>query len=138
MNGMLIGVVGGALGGAFAAIIAIFQTRLFDRERVVADYNAVRVIRNLLKHNDLPYRSFAVLRHYIGGYTEDELRKLLVRAGAIRAVSNDNREVWALWERIVKYHNTKTSLPTRLRGNVAAPEDGELFPALLERPSGKA
>ena len=132
MTQMLVGVLGGALGGVIAALLAIYQTRLFDREKVVADYNAVRVIQNLLKHDKLPYRSFCMLRHYIGGYSDDELRKLLVRAGAIRAMSNDGREVWALWIRVVAYYGKKTALPWKLKDNLAAPPDEELFPAALK------
>jgi hypothetical protein len=88
---MLIGVLGGALGGIVATLIAFYQTKLFDSDRVLADYNAVKIVRRLLNHKRLPYRSFSMMRHYIGGYSDDELRKLLVRAGAIRAISEDGR-----------------------------------------------
>ena len=124
-----------ALIAAVASLVlSIYNTVItarFDKERVIADYNAVRVIRNLLSHEKLPYRSFSMLRHYVGGYSDDELRKLLVRAGAIRAISGDDREVWALWKRAVKHTGSKSKLPSRLAGRVEAPGDDELFPAKL-------
>jgi hypothetical protein len=132
MESMLVGVIGGALAGVVTALLAVYQTSLFDSEKVVADYNAVKVLRNLLKHEKLPYRSFGMLRHYIGGYSDDELRKLLVRAGAIRSMSNDGREVWALWTRAVAYYGDKTKLPAKLKGDVAAPPDEALFPAAFQ------
>lgn len=133
MEGWFLGLAGGALTGMGGVLLTLFMTGLFDSEKVLADYNAVKVIRNLLKHEKLPYRSFCMLRHYIGGYSDDELRRLLVRAGAIRAMSNDGREVWALWSRVVAYHGKKTALPWKLRDTLAAPPDHELFPAALNR-----
>lgn len=121
---------------AVSLILSIYNSVMatrFDKERVVADYNAVRVIRKLLKHEKMPYRSFSILRHYVGGFSDDELRKLLVRAGAIRAISADDREVWALWRRAIKYTGSKNALPARLGGKVQAYSDDMLFPAKLPK-----
>jgi hypothetical protein len=36
---------------------------------------------------DWTWRTFAIIKHHLGGFEDDELRKLLVRAGAIRATA---------------------------------------------------
>ena len=137
MQQFIFGLLSGALGGVVTALIAIYQTRIFDRDKVIADFNAVRVVQNLLKSEGGIYRSFSMIRHYIGGYSDNELRKLLVRAGAVRAMSQDGREAWALWDRVVTKHKTKTSLPWKLRDELKTPKDEELFPfALPPSPNG--
>ena len=39
-------------------------------------------------------RSFDVLKKHLGGFEEDELRKILVRAGAILVFRDDGTEWW--------------------------------------------
>ena len=42
---------------------------------------------------------FTLLGTLIGGFEEDELRKILVRAGAVREYHNDGTEWWYLLSR---------------------------------------
>jgi hypothetical protein len=45
-----------------------------------------------------PRRSFDAIRERLGGFEDDELRKLLIRSGAVRRESN-GKEWWGLRER---------------------------------------
>ena len=132
MYQMLLGVMGGAFGGILTTILAFYKTSILDSEKVVADYNAVKVLKNLLSLKKYPYRSFALLSHFVGGYADDDLRKLLVRAGAIRGMSADGREAWALWSRVLKYPQFRNNLPWQMVDKLDAPADELLFPAKLE------
>jgi hypothetical protein len=44
-------------------------------------------------------RSFPEIQRRVGGFEDDELRKLLVRAGAVRFYGENNVEFWGLIER---------------------------------------
>lgn len=59
-------------------------------------------IRHLLELHHLPCRSFPMIRHHIGGFEANELRRLLVRAGAVRFMAADGTELWALRDRVAK------------------------------------
>lgn len=49
-----------------------------------AQFQAERAVRRLLRHPRWRLRSFDKIRARIGGFTEDELRQILVRSGAVR------------------------------------------------------
>lgn len=64
-----------------------------------------RAVRTLLKWNRFrlpwsclpqPFVAFRVLRYHIGGYSDNELRQILVRCGALRFSDNNWVEYWAL------------------------------------------
>jgi hypothetical protein len=67
-----------------------------QRARLEAEFateNSVeRALRHFLALHDVPYRTFPMIRHYIGGFESNELRKLLVRAGAVRFMAADERK----------------------------------------------
>ena len=48
------------------------------------------------------YRTFRVLKYHLSGFTDDELRKILVRAGGIRLTAG-GQEVWGLLARNREY-----------------------------------
>jgi hypothetical protein len=48
------------------------------------------------------YRTFRVLKYHLSGFTDDELRKILVRAGGIRLTAG-GQEVWGLLSRNRNY-----------------------------------
>ena len=50
-------------------------------------YMAEETARHFLSHKSFTDRSFEVLKKHLGGFDDDELRKILVRAGAIRVTS---------------------------------------------------
>jgi hypothetical protein len=80
-------------GGAFL----LARQRL--REEFRLQFQAETVIRKLLMNEKWALRSFDVIKHHIGGFDDDELRRLLVRAGAVRFSPGGGMEMWGLYER---------------------------------------
>jgi len=69
------------------------------RRQYQLEFAAERVARELLTHEAWGLRSFKVIAHHLGGFDCDELRKVLVRAGAIRFKSKGGKELWGLLDR---------------------------------------
>lgn len=104
---MEIWVAGSALmGAAIGAAVSLLTTRMQLRhqlevlrvERKTED-QAEQVAVKLLSHEKFFERSFDAISTAIGGFEDDELRKLLVRAGAIRRRRKDGSEWWILIDR---------------------------------------
>lgn len=70
-----------------------------QQQPVRAELTEAGLVHELL--SDRKYRSlpFETLAHHIGGFDGDELRQLLVRAGAIRFTASDGSEHWGLLDR---------------------------------------
>ena len=77
------------------------------REENKTDFIAEETARHFLNHKSYTDRSFEVLQKHLGGFDEDELRKILVRAGAIRLYRDDGTEWWRLLERTAEYIKNK-------------------------------
>jgi hypothetical protein len=60
------------------------------------------VAHEMLMDRKWRYRTFRALKYHLGGFTDDELRKILVRAGGIRLTAG-GQEVWGLLSRNRKY-----------------------------------
>jgi hypothetical protein len=75
----------------------IFHQQLVSYKR---DTMAERAAKHFLKHKTFTDRSFDTLQKHLGGWDDepDELRKILVRAGAVRSY-RDNKEWWTLLSR---------------------------------------
>jgi hypothetical protein len=81
-----------------AAILASRRMRQsFDFE-----FAAEGAARAMLSDRKIPYRTFRSLKYHLGGFTDDELRQILVRAGGIRLTAG-GEEVWGLLARNRKY-----------------------------------
>lgn len=63
------------------------------------EFMAEATARYFLQHQNYTDRSFEHLRERLGGFTDDELRKILVRAGATRIIRKNKTEWWRLLER---------------------------------------
>jgi hypothetical protein len=72
------------------------QKAQLDNKTVFA---AERVAHELMMDPEWRWRSFEVIKHHLGGFENDELRQILVRAGAIRTKSKDGKELWGLLDR---------------------------------------
>jgi hypothetical protein len=59
------------------------------------EFMAEQVARALLEDERWKKRSFSAIKKRLGGFEDNELRKILVRAGAIRFESKDD-EYWGL------------------------------------------
>lgn len=64
------------------------------------------VAHALLADRKVPYRTFLSLKYHLSGFADDELRKILVRAGGIRLTAG-GQEVWGLLSRNRKYLATE-------------------------------
>jgi ubiquinone biosynthesis protein UbiJ len=75
-----------------------------DIQRVRTEFMAERVARELLSDSRWKKRSFKQIERTLGGFQGDDLRRILVRAGAIRFFHRRNggieEEFWGLRERI--------------------------------------
>jgi hypothetical protein len=70
------------------------------RTELRTEFMAEEAIRLLLEHEDWSLRSFDEIKRRIRGFTDDELRRLLVRAGAIAFErTRGGEELWGLRER---------------------------------------
>jgi lipopolysaccharide export system protein LptC len=67
------------------------------------EYVAEDTARHFLSHKGFTDRSFEALRTHLGGFEDDELRKILVRAGAMRVYRDDGSEWWRLVSRMDEY-----------------------------------
>jgi hypothetical protein len=101
---------------------AIVDERLKNLEGEIAEqkirleqrtlFQAERAAYELLSDHRWPTRSFEQIRQHIGGFSDEELRQILVRAGALRVQpptdisdssignSKSEAEFWGLLERI--------------------------------------
>lgn len=64
------------------------------------EFMAETAVRRLLQSRKWRRRYFDTIKKTVGGFTDDELRRILVRAGAVRfRTPEEGREVWGLIER---------------------------------------
>ncbi len=68
--------------------------------------NADAALSKFLTHVKFKRRSFNYLSEKMGGFEADELRKMLVRNGAIRTITEDKKEWWELLEE----HKVETNI----------------------------
>lgn len=73
------------------------------REEFRTEFMAETTARHFLSHKSYTDRSFETLSRNLGGFSDDELRKILVRAGAIRVFRDDGSEWWRLLSRMDEY-----------------------------------
>ena len=85
-----------------AFITAITAFALQERKlkwELRTEFMAEQAAQSLLQHEKWKKRSFHEIKKRLGGFDEDELRKILVRAGAVRFEGDDNLELWGLVSR---------------------------------------
>lgn len=81
------------------------QELQIKREENKTENVAEDTIRYYLKDDGHLLRSFRHLSTKIGGFEENELRRLLVRSGAVRFIrKEDNEEMWCLVERLPEHY----------------------------------
>ena len=73
------------------------------REQHKTEYMAEDTARHFLSHKSFTDRSFETLKMHLGGFEDDELRKILVRAGAMRVYREDGSEWWRLLSRMDEF-----------------------------------
>ncbi|MCZ6676545.1 MAG: hypothetical protein O7E52_04770 [Candidatus Poribacteria bacterium] len=70
-----------------------------DREKLRTEFMAEQVAKELLESDRWEKRSFDAIKSRLGGFSDDELRKILVRAGAVRFRGQNAEELWGLMSR---------------------------------------
>jgi hypothetical protein len=83
-------------------LVAIILTNRKGRHNFKLEFAAEGVAREMLMDHDWRYRTFRVLKYHLSGFSDDELRKILVRAGGIRLTAG-GQEVWGLLTRNREY-----------------------------------
>jgi hypothetical protein len=102
--------LGAAVGGGISFLLNrqqfANQLRILQEQHKV-EFMAEETARHFLGHKSFTDRSFETLRNHLGGFEDDELRKILVRAGAIRVYREDGSEWWRLLSRMDEYIERK-------------------------------
>jgi len=82
--------------------LAVQEERLKVELRTT--FMAEEAIHELLLDESFRHgRSFDQIKRNVGGFEDDELRKLLVRSGALRYYrGRDNKEMWGLRSRVLE------------------------------------
>lgn len=83
------------------------QELILKQEEYKTEFMAENTVKHYLSNEKYTDRSFDVLKKHLGGFEEDELRKILVRAGAIRIIGEDGTELWRLLSRMDEYVERK-------------------------------
>ncbi|MCG8649104.1 MAG: hypothetical protein MI861_04690 [Pirellulales bacterium] len=143
LQAILTAMIGAAGGLASALLVFTTQQKKIrteaetQRMRLAEEYGVERSVEMALRHSlnlyHLPYRSFQMIRHHIGGFESNELRKHLVRAGAVRFIAADGTELWALRERVLDdFKHSRWKHPD---SPMNKPDPDDLFPQAFGDPS---
>jgi hypothetical protein len=106
LSALLGAVVGGGISYLLNRQQLANQLRI-QQETHKVEYMAEETARHFLSHKSFTDRSFETLRNHLGGFADDELRKILVRAGAIRVYREDGSEWWRLLSRMDEFIERK-------------------------------
>lgn len=106
------GILGTIVGGTISFLIQREQFKneiVRIREENKTEFQAEQTALHFLSVKNYTDRSFDTLKKHLGGFEDDELRKILVRAGAIRNFREDGSEWWRLLSRNEEYIKSKKS-----------------------------
>jgi hypothetical protein len=106
LSALLGALVGGGISWVLNRQQFANQLRL-AREEHRTEFMAEETARAFLSHKSFTDRSFETLRKSLGGFEDDELRKILVRAGAMRVYRDDGSEWWRLVSRMDEFIERK-------------------------------
>lgn len=89
---------------AFIALITSFLAFVIQERKLKAEmrteFMAEKAARLLFEHYKWEKRTFSEIKKRLGGFKDDELRKILVRAGAVRFHEREgDEELWGLISR---------------------------------------
>jgi hypothetical protein len=98
-NGMLTTVITSVITAIVTGLVTFaIQERKLKAE-LRTEFMAEHAVNLLLQNKKWKKRSFDEIKKRIGGFKDDELRKLLVRAGAVKFEASDGDEFWGLISR---------------------------------------
>lgn len=102
MTAGLFGLIGALVGGMVSWWLQKDRATTDLRialEAVKTEHMAEKTAQHFLSHRGYTDRSFELLSERLGGFEPDELRRILVRAGAIRFRRSNGSEYWRLLSR---------------------------------------
>ncbi|MFD0861780.1 hypothetical protein ACFQ1M_06145 [Sungkyunkwania multivorans] len=110
MDDSIISALSALLGAIIGGLLSYFlQRQRFKQELSLmrqenkTEFMAEDTAKHFLSHKSFTDRSFETLKNHLGGFEDDELRKILVRAGAIRVFRDDGSEWWRLLSRMDEF-----------------------------------
>lgn len=110
MQTALFTLAGTIIGGLISYLL---QRQRFNHELKIkqqehrTEFMAESTVKHFLNHKTFTDRSFETIKKHLGGFDDDELRKILVRAGAIRTFRDDGSEWWRLLSRMDEFIEKK-------------------------------
>ncbi|SED56087.1 hypothetical protein SAMN05216532_4941 [Streptomyces sp. 2231.1] len=96
------------VSGVLAPILSVRVARItadnalqVQSQELRSEFMAVAAMQQMLQHPKYSQRSFDKIKERVGGFSDEELRRLLVGAGAVRIrdEAGRDRELWGLRER---------------------------------------
>ncbi len=94
------------ISSVIAASVATLSSYLTTRTEIkkmqreyLLHYQAERIVRELLEHKKWKLRTFKAIKYHLGGFEDNELRRILVQVGAIRFNDAQGIEIWGLLSR---------------------------------------
>jgi len=99
----LIGLLGVIIGGLITWLVQRDRASTdlkIALESIKTEHMAEKTAQHYLSHKGYLDRSFELLKKRLGGFEDDELKKILVRAGAVRYIRKDGTEWWRLLSRM--------------------------------------
>jgi len=102
LTGGLFGLLGVLVGGLISWWLQKDRASTDLRialEAVKTEHMAEKTAQYFLNHKGYTDRSFKLLSKRLGGFEDNELRRILVRAGAVRYIRDDDTEWWRLLSR---------------------------------------
>ena len=99
MNQMFSTIVASVITAFVTAFLTFIIQERRLRSEMRTEFMAEQAVRDLLEVEKWPKRSFEAIKSRVGGFEDDELRKILVRAGAVRFKGKENKELWGLVSR---------------------------------------
>lgn len=99
----LVGIIIGAIIGFLSNLFLQKQRFNFEIKKIQeenkTDYMAVTTIKKFLNDEKYKDRKFSTIKSHLRGFEENELRKLLIRSGAICLNGKDDDEFWTLLDK---------------------------------------
>lgn len=106
MNPEIVTALIGMAAAALTSIAAYFIQRSalhrqfdMDEAEIRTRFMAEQVAKSLLSQKTYKKRSLGAIRRRLGGFEDNALRRILVRAGAVRFIAKDGTEYWGLIEK---------------------------------------
>lgn len=94
---MWITIITSILTAVITALVTFAAQERKLRAELRTEFMAEQAARSLLENPRWQKRSFTEIKKRLGGFSEDELKKILVRAGAVRFErKEDGEELWGL------------------------------------------